>query len=30
MDDMIHMLGEEMALIAKNIEKQSPPIPIPV
>ncbi|NLZ29586.1 MAG: CBS domain-containing protein [Methanomicrobiales archaeon] len=30
MDDMIRMLGEEMALIAENIEKQSPPIPIPM
>ncbi len=28
MDDMIRMLGEEMATIAKNIEKQSPPIPM--
>jgi signal-transduction protein with cAMP-binding, CBS, and nucleotidyltransferase domain len=28
MDDMIRMLGEEMAVIAKNIEKQSPPIPM--
>lgn len=26
MDDIIRMLGEEMAAIAKNIEKQSPPI----
>jgi len=25
MDDIIRMLGEEMAAIAKNIEKQSPP-----
>ena len=28
MDDMIRMLGKEMAIIAKNIEKQSPPIPL--
>ena len=28
MDDIIRMLGEEMAIIAKNIEKQSPPIPV--
>jgi len=27
MDDIIRMLGEEMAAIAKNIEKQSPPMP---
>ncbi|NQS77578.1 MAG: CBS domain-containing protein, partial [Methanoculleus bourgensis] len=26
MDDIIRMLGEEMAAIAKNIEKQSPPM----
>jgi len=25
MDDIVRMLGEEMAAIAKNIEKQSPP-----
>jgi len=35
LDDVIRMLGEEMATIAKNIEKQSPPIqkespPIPL
>jgi len=35
MDDIVRMLGEEMAAIAKNIEKQSPPIqklgaPIPM
>jgi CBS domain-containing protein len=35
MDDIIRMLGEEMAAIAKNIEKQSPPMqkeaaPIPM
>ncbi|MEN6512693.1 CBS domain-containing protein [Methanoculleus sp.] len=28
MDEIIRMLGEEMAIIAKNIEKQSPPIPV--
>jgi CBS domain-containing protein len=28
MDDMVRMLGEEMAAIARNIEKQSPPIPM--
>ena len=27
MDDIVRMLGEEMAAIAKNIEKQSPPMP---
>jgi len=27
MDDIIRMLGEEMAAIAKNIEKQSPSLP---
>ncbi|HOI57823.1 MULTISPECIES: CBS domain-containing protein [unclassified Methanoculleus] len=26
MDDIVRMLGEEMASIAKNIEKQSPPM----
>jgi signal-transduction protein with cAMP-binding, CBS, and nucleotidyltransferase domain len=26
MDDIVRMLGEEMAAIAKNIEKQSPPM----
>ncbi len=35
MDDIIRMMGEEMAAIAKNIEKQSPPLmreapPIPM
>ena len=35
MDDIVRMLGEEMAAIAKNIEKQSPPLqreapPIPM
>ncbi|KAF5090114.1 Hypoxic response protein 1 [anaerobic digester metagenome] len=35
MDDIVRMLGEEMAAIAKNIEKQSPPMqeagaPIPM
>jgi len=29
MDDIVRMLGEEMAAIAKNIEKQSPPIQTP-
>ncbi|MDK2890460.1 MAG: hypothetical protein PWR21_1092 [Methanoculleus sp.] len=29
MDDIVRMLGEEMAAIAKNIEKQSPPIQKP-
>lgn len=27
MDDIIRILGREMTIIAKNIEKQSPPIP---
>jgi signal-transduction protein with cAMP-binding, CBS, and nucleotidyltransferase domain len=27
MDDIIRILGREMIIIAKNIEKQSPPIP---
>jgi CBS domain-containing protein len=27
MDDIVRMLGEEMAGIARNIERQSPPIP---
>ncbi|MEG3056180.1 MAG: CBS domain-containing protein [Methanoculleus sp.] len=30
MDDIVRMLGEEMAFVAKNIEKQSPLIPIPM
>ena len=35
MDDIIRMLGEEMAAIAENIEKQSPPmqkpgVPVPM
>ncbi|WP_292518910.1 CBS domain-containing protein [Methanoculleus sp.] len=29
MDDIIRMLGDEMAAIAKNIEKQSPPMQRP-
>jgi signal-transduction protein with cAMP-binding, CBS, and nucleotidyltransferase domain len=29
MDDIVRMLGEEMAAIAKNIEKQSPPMQKP-